>query len=276
MASVTQGSNAFVYQIFYNQETREQLDPGFIPLDNTANLRPDWYEFWVIRNFLKQNTLRENVWYGFLSPKFVEKSSIDAEILLSILEQCDAHCDVALFSSGWDQIAYFRNPFEQGDFWHPGLTQLSQFFVDTIGANIDLTNLVTTSNTSVFSNYVVAKPAFWRHWLQLADTFFEFVEGPANVEFRENTTYGSNIAPMKTFVQERLVTLILSQGGYRVASPDVSHFFPINPVVFRENDKTRKLLQTCALLKEKYTETGDIEYLNVFYKIRAAIEIVRR
>ena len=41
----------FIYQIYYSKETRSKLDPGFIPLDNTENQRPDWREFWCIKSF---------------------------------------------------------------------------------------------------------------------------------------------------------------------------------------------------------------------------------
>ena len=40
-----------IHQIYYNEQTRAQLDPGYIPLDNTDNPRPEWYEFWVIKQF---------------------------------------------------------------------------------------------------------------------------------------------------------------------------------------------------------------------------------
>jgi hypothetical protein len=39
-----------VFQIFYDDRSRRSLDGGFIPLDNTRNERPDWFEFWVIRD----------------------------------------------------------------------------------------------------------------------------------------------------------------------------------------------------------------------------------
>ena len=38
---------------FFDEATRALLDPGFLPLDNTANRRPEWYELWVIREFLR-------------------------------------------------------------------------------------------------------------------------------------------------------------------------------------------------------------------------------
>ena len=55
-----------IYQIYYDQATKQALDPGFIPLDNSNTERPDWYEFWPIRKFLKENQLQEDYWYGFL------------------------------------------------------------------------------------------------------------------------------------------------------------------------------------------------------------------
>ena len=47
-----------LYQIAYNAETLEQVhSSGFLVLDNLGNPRPDWYEYWPIRNFLLTQTL---------------------------------------------------------------------------------------------------------------------------------------------------------------------------------------------------------------------------
>lgn len=40
----TKDKKIFVYQIYYDDISRQQLDPGFIPLDNMTNSRPDWYD----------------------------------------------------------------------------------------------------------------------------------------------------------------------------------------------------------------------------------------
>lgn len=208
------GNRIFVYQIFYDQESRNRLDSGFIPLDNSRNERPDWYEFWPIRNYLRANKLLDDAWYGFLSPKLTEKSGFASAAVIDALKKFDAHADVALFSPGWDQLAYFLNPFEQGEFWHPGLLDLSQAFFDEIGLTVDLAKLVTYSKTSVFSNYVVAKPSFWNEWLSIADRFYDFVEsGDGDPELNLTTSYGSILhqTPMKTFIQERFASVILAR-----------------------------------------------------------------
>ena len=249
--------NIYVYQIFYDDISRRELDGGFIPLDNLSNERPDWFEFWVIRRFLTDTKLQEGAWYGFLSPKFQRKTGVNSKLLYEFLEHTFSHADVALISPGWDQIAYFRNVFEQGEFWHPGLFDTSQRFFDRIGLNINLRTLTSHSLSSVFSNYIVAKPRFWNEWLRIANLFFEYVEHGDDLlsaAARSKTTYGTQnpILPMKTFVQERISSVIMAQGDFRVVNYDLSAIFPIFPKLFVDGLKTRRLLQTCDLLKQQY------------------------
>jgi len=178
-----------IHQIYYNDQTRKLLLPGFIPLDNSSNVRPDWFEFWVILNFLRNNNLEDGAWYGFLSPKFYEKTGFDSKFVLEILEKYGENANVALFSPGWDQLSYFLNPFEQGEVWHPGLLPLSQKFIDTTDLKIDLKSLVSDTTSAVFSNYVIAKKEFWGEWKRIAEAFFEYAEN--NSEFITHVIYGS-------------------------------------------------------------------------------------
>ena len=256
----------FVYQIFYDDRSRGMLDPGFIPLDNTTNERPDWYEFWVMRNFLRANKLEEGAWYGFLSPKFEQKTGFKSEFVLSVLDRIDGHADVALFSPGSNVLAYFRNPFEQGEFRHPGLLNGSQKFLDEIGFGLNLETFVTHSRNSVFSNYLIAKPDYWMQWLEIADKFFKFVEEDPGSDLAKPTPHEDGHAPMKTFVQERFATVILAQGDFRIFAPDLSQHLR------HEDDVTRRSLIACDFLKERYSATKDGEYLQMYEKIRGRIE----
>ena len=45
-----------LHQIFYDEKTRGEVGAGFLPLDNCTNERPDWREYWPMRNFLMQKT----------------------------------------------------------------------------------------------------------------------------------------------------------------------------------------------------------------------------
>jgi hypothetical protein len=268
--------NIFIYQIFYDDSSRTRLDPQFIGLDNCANERPDWFEFWPIRNFLLNNELEENSWYGFLSPNFSAKTGFSAEFVKNILRDFDSKSDVALFTHSWDQLAYFLNPFEHGESWHPGLMEESQKFVDFIGLGVDLKTLVTFNAISIYSNYIVAKPSFWKKWLILANQFYDYAESDFSGLGKLKTSYGfqDNQVSMKTFIQERLATLLLSQHNFNVVVPTQSHFAPISSVIFREDIYTRPSLQAMDLLKEKFCQTNELDYLSMYYKLRSKITFI--
>lgn len=267
--------SVLIHQIFYDAATRAKVLPGFIPLDNTRNERPDWFEFWVILNFLQSNVLADDTWYGFLSPRFTEKTGLDAQFVLDGLRRFGGGYDVALFSPGWDQLAYFLNPWEQGDAWHPGLTGLSQTFLSSTGVTIDLKTLVTDSTTSAFCNFVIAKQRFWLQWLQIAQPFFEFVELRKDGNELSSARTGAGTTgvqlPMKTFIQERFASLILATGAFKVLAPDRSLSAPISSQLFPGGSANRRMLVTCDLMKGKYRKTGDRTYLDMYWKIRKDI-----
>ena len=269
-----------IRQIYCDERSRLELDPGFLPLDNTANLRPDWFEFCVIRDFLLRTTLQEDSWYGFLSPKFRHKTGFTSDDVRKFLEACGPHADVALFSPGWDQIAYFLNPFEQGEFWHPGLTQLSQQLIDSFDIALDLRTYAAHSGNSVYSNFLVARPAFWKQWLRLANALFELVEAaqsPLGKALGATTSYGVRDSPfaMKTFVQERLAPVLLASGPYRVASADLSSHTPVFEALFPNDNRTRRLLKACDAMKIEYAlaKGRDRSYLDMFVKLRSSIPL---
>jgi hypothetical protein len=67
-------TSAFVYQTRY--DASQEGDHDLLPLDNTASERPDWFEYWTMRTLLRTQPLNENVFYGFLSPRFKSKTNL--------------------------------------------------------------------------------------------------------------------------------------------------------------------------------------------------------
>ncbi|MEQ1828582.1 MAG: hypothetical protein ABL921_21655, partial [Pirellula sp.] len=216
--------------------------------------------------------------YGFLSPRFEAKTGITAQELRFAISNSAANCEAILCPVGWDQLAYFANPFEQGEMWHGGLMDLTQQFLQHLTIPLDLRSLVTYSKTSVFSNYVIAKPRYWRAWLGLADAFFDYVERGASAEaIRQTTNYGSVLhqTPMKVFIQERLASLVLSQGGFGAEVVRCQEPWPVYDRLFvshtLDGTPVHQVLQTCDWLKMRYVHTGDDTYLQTYRKARASI-----
>lgn len=264
-----------IFQIYYDDASRAALDPGFIPLDNSRPERPDWFEFWPIRKFLKEARLNEDSWYGFLSPKFVGKTGFTSAYIKDALTQFDQQSEVALFSSTWDFIAYYRNAFEQGEVWHEGITQVAQHFYNQIGYPVDLANMVHYSKNSVTSNYVIAKPKYWQRWLYFADKLLEMSESPTDFGaiLRGDTTYGPKAVPFKVFIQERIAPVLLAKESFRVLVPDQSYSRPLFTHLFQDDLRTRKTLQACDVLKESFVNSGDADFLNAYLKLKASIPI---
>jgi hypothetical protein len=201
-----------LFQIAYSEATRAAVEPGYALLDNTANPRPDWYEYWPIRQFLLHEALDETAFYGFFSPKFAGKTGLlHAQVQATVQQAASRGVDVVLFSPQPDMGAFFLNVFEQGETFDPGLIDAYSAFLDHIGRPAPLRQLVMDSRQIVFSNYFVARPAFWREWLQLNEALFSVCEGPATPlqqALTLSTSYPGS-AQRKVFLQERAASLLL-------------------------------------------------------------------
>ncbi len=265
-----------IFTIYYDQSSYEKVPPGFIPLANPTN-RNGWFEFFPILEFLKTHKLDDGIWYGFLSPRFLEKTGYDNQIIFDILNHIDQYSDVALFSPAWDQIAYFLNPWEQGEIWHPGLMYHSQQFLNQINFNIDLEASVTDSTSTVYSNYIIAKKNYWEKWKEIALKFYEYVESANSQLATIRVSYGSvkNQYPMKSFIQERLASLILLTNSFSVITPDQSTSKPIFTRLFQDDSNTRHHLIAMDTLKKLYRKNSNQDTLKSYWMLRNEIKFTK-
>jgi hypothetical protein len=196
---------------------------------------------------------------------------------MQVLDQIGTAANVAAFSGAWDQLAYFVNVFEQGELWHPGITALTQRFLDEVGYPANLRELVNHTTNAVFSNYLIARGHYWRRWLSLAEKFWDFVENRQDIDarYRGSTDYGSAAAqaPFKTFIQERFPAILLAREEFTVVALDQSAQGAVWDRLFLPHPRTRRLLQVCDALKEKYTRSRDPELLAAYWKMRADVPV---
>src|ERR1700692_5024211 len=102
----------YIFQILDHYTSPRDLDPGFDVLDNSANERPDWFEYWPIRKFLLSEKLDEDAFYGFLSPKFEDETNLSAAMVRDFIRAADAATEVVLFSPGNRNSGYFLSLLE--------------------------------------------------------------------------------------------------------------------------------------------------------------------
>jgi len=258
-----------VYQIVYSPETRKMRDPGFEELDNLRNERPDWYEYWPIRKYLLERTLDEGSYYGFVSPKFGEKTKLTAEVVHEFIR---AHPDpeVFLFSPAFDHMAYYRSVFEQGDAHHPGLTQLTVECLARAGVDNRLP-AITCSKNSVFSNYFVARPSFWKKWFEIAEAVFQMAEQPGNpvaARLNAGAPHDASSAPYKVFVIERIAPSLLSR--YPLSAIKA---FPLIQESYHPRLRSFPVeLVILDSMKFCYLESGNPAYMEIFEHLRRQID----
>jgi hypothetical protein len=216
-------TDVHIHQIVWNDAQRATLEPGYRVLDNTANPRPDWFEYWPIRQFwlspqsewsqpLAKGEL-DQAYFGFFSPKFAAKTLLThADVMRHMDAAMAQQAEVVAFSPQPDMAAAFLNVFEQQEVFDPGFMALSQAFFSELGEVHPLGALVMDSQTTVFSNYFVARGSFWRRWLAVNERLFamaEDVSHPLHARLTKSTTY-VGAAQSKVFLMERVASWLLS------------------------------------------------------------------
>lgn len=262
-------TDANIHQIYYSEETRAELDCGFLPLDNGANERPDWREYWPIRSFLLSRQLQPECYYGFLSPKFRQKTTLTAAAVHDFVRQRGGAADVITFSPFFDQMAFPLNIMELAAANH----DCRDTFIECaamVAPGFDIERSAMSSIDTIFCNYFVAKPPFWREWLAKCELIYELAEQgltPLGQALNRVVTYGTATAPAKVFVIERVASLLLwSQRHWTVAC--------FNPVLLPQ--ASAKLLQFASgpdlmvldALKMAYGKSGSEHYLALYRHFR--------
>jgi len=263
-----------LYQIYYSDASRAQLDPGFIPLDNAANERPDWREYWPIRRFLLDNhDLDPEAYYGFFSPKFGQKTGLDAAAARAFIEQQGAGADVIAFSPYFDQMAFPLSIMEQAIGAHGECIDALQQCATLIAPGFQMARSVTTTGNTIFCNFFAAKPGFWSEWLRQCERIFRIAEEsltPLGIELNRAVAHGAATAPLKVFVIERVATLLLwAQRRWVIKAYDPASM-PLSPA------NVAKLLSIgdfsiLDALKIAHDQTGFERYLAMYAQLRGRV-----
>ena len=256
-----------IYQIFYNDETKESNDAGFLPLDNYKNDRPDWSEYWPIRKYLLENELKDDVYYGFFSPKFKQKTNLDSDSIYGFLD--GATEDIVSFSPFFDQSAFPLNIFEQAGIHHHNILPSLKAAFAELNPALTIETLVMSSRDTIFCNFFVAKKRVWIRWLESCERIFSICELNNTLlgnSLNSLVNHAGGLSPTKVFVIERVISFLLitqySDWSIKVFNPLALPFAPTKPAQFQSE------LLLLDSLKIAYSRTSIIEYINEFHQQR--------
>jgi len=253
-----------IFHIAYSAETLALAPAGLEVLDNLANPRPDWFEYWPIRHYLLNERLDENTWYGFFSPRFGLKTGHDHATLTAALAAAAPGADVYFVCPQPEVGSFFANPFHGTEATDPGALATVRKVVDKAGMGFDPVTFVSDSRNTIFSNYFLARPAVWRRWLELCETVFAYAEHPdldaaLHAELNVSTSYGKG-AQRKIFVIEGMATLLVAALGLRAIGLPL---FAARAGAGRYHRLAAEAV-ACDALKIAFRETGRPEFLEGF------------
>lgn len=255
-----------IYHIGYSVDTCANKPKDYFLIDNSDNVRSDWFEYWPIRNFLNEKKLEDNKYYGFFSPRFELKTGFNSKKLIDKISRIDSQVDVITICPQPEVGHIFKNIYYGSDFTDPGCIQTCDELFKILGVDFSVLELVTDSRHTVFSNYVVAKKEYWESWLEVCEKIFKIAENEANkdlfYQLNKYTNYGKD-SQRKVFVVEGVATIILALGDYNIFNIEIN-----DELAGKGNfyEVSRESL-ACDSLKIAFNETGNSRYLELFQKL---------
>ncbi|WP_240733794.1 hypothetical protein [Herbaspirillum huttiense] len=259
--------NKHILQIHYDEASRRMLDPGFTPLEIVGNPRPDWREYWGIRNYFLNTALNEDDYYGFLSPLFFDKTRMNAQQVHAFMDSRPG-ADVYTFSPSMSDASAYLSVFEQGARRHPGIVPVAQALMADIGLDVNLQSLINNFRSTAYCNYIIAKPVFWDKWFAINEHMFALAEAnatPLARKLNEVTDYGKSTVQMKVFIMERIGSLVMAlMPELQVTNLNIAAMRFGDPLFYPCRDE----MVILDALKTAYLHSADQAYLDRFHALR--------
>jgi len=259
-----------LFHIGYSIETMELLQPGFTFLDNLANERPDWFESWPIRNYLKNNKLDDNDYYGFFSPRFLLKTGRSSSELRHFISTDNEDTEAYFICPQAEVGAFFLNPVYGMDFSDPGTLDTTQKLIDKVGLDLNINLQLIDSSQLAYSNYVIGKASYWKKWLEIVDIVYHYAETGSDISLKKALNYPTqynNGVQRKVFLIECIPSILFNHLNLKVKSIPINHDKAGRGVMYKYLDQANK----CDELKKMFKKTNDFSHVLEFQKISEGV-----
>jgi hypothetical protein len=234
-----------IYQIYHQSTLKPNLDPAFVPFDhceftaNNPDLSNSWREWPVIRDLgLKQAQADNADIWGFVSYKFQEKTNVTGQQFIDFIKD-NPDNDVWFLEPYYTPRNPFLNPWQQGELYHPGITQIPNFIFKAAGNDIDVSKIPMRLS---WYNFFAGTEKFWNLYFEVIDTIINVAkehEGLNEVLFNTGAGHGNDPrVPYFIFVVERMFPTILAMSDLKAASLIYKHSdFQLAPFFLNTVDK---------------------------------------
>ncbi len=257
-----------IFQIYYDNEQLPTLDTGFIPYDNTSNLKPDLRE-WYIMDKEYQSMCDQNIdFWGFFSWKFKDKTNLSSIQVNDWIAKNPGY-DVYMFNGPILQEAAYINEWVQGEVAIKGLIDAGRELLNKGGYNVDFENMITTSEHIVFCSFIVGSRKFWDEYMDFSRKLFNIAisdESLTNKLFEYKIDYNPGPIPIFSFVFERLITTFIKMTNVKCLSYQYTQE-TVHPMYYQYFQQIVALSQ----LKKEIIKYNSSELLDIYLAIRYTI-----
>ena len=199
-----------IYQIYFEQSQSGELDPAFIPYDNSNTSRDNEYEIGVFKdNFENKNYLSAE-YTGFISWRFSEKINIEGNVFIDFIKNTPGY-DV-YFVNPFPELVRYRNVWHLGNEHHPEIMQFTQGLLDKLDYNINLDNLINEVDTLSYCNYWVGNKKFWGEYMGFITPLYDYIKhdiSPDDFKFLSQSAAKRRDANYFPFIFERMFSTFL-------------------------------------------------------------------
>jgi hypothetical protein len=227
-----------IFQIFYNDYTKEMVNSAFTPYDNTIPVKEKEFEYGVMRNlYLNKELFKDDKEYaGVLSWKFRQKTGLDGKQIIRWMEDNKGY-DV-YFINPWPEHSYLSfNVWHQGEFYHPGMLFLIEKLFREAKLDIEIRNTHrNTIHTLCFCNYWIANKKFWNVYMKYCEQLYAAIQNTDKETKRLLYDIKADAqidSAFFAFVMERMFSTVLSIKKFKTLNYFDIYTRPTNNIVLK-------------------------------------------
>lgn len=199
-------------QICFTQEQLSQVEPGFIPFDNTENEKPELREYHNFKLIMEDGHSDGVDLWGAFGPRWKQKLKYDALEIRTAIRENPNH-DVYIFNHARIVNALTWNVWEQGEMWHKGMKQVVQYALKKCRYNPKVVEALMT-DTTCYCSYFVATNDFWKKYMRFIDEIKYVLDNDLDEEHQKLYNSSANYARdsslnLFVFIVERLFSTFL-------------------------------------------------------------------
>lgn len=206
--------NIFLYQIWYDEQTKPSEQSGLLAFDCQQN--PEFLKREIVHliRFYDEIVINanDNDYFSLLSPRFFEKTGLTAHDTKQFVMN-NPNYDIYLFNPYPMNTYLYLNVWEQGEEHHHGLKQLTQNLLNKANIDFDINSSHrNTINSTVYCNYWLASKNFFDDFIPFIkklDKVIDDMPYHEKEQYFQETNYFRTTAIFYPFIFERMLSLFL-------------------------------------------------------------------